>query len=38
MMEICIAIGLGAWFTLAGLVSTVAVCKSFKNNGEDGKK
>lgn len=30
MMEICIAIGLGLWFMLAGIVSTIAVFKSFK--------
>ncbi len=29
-MEIKIAIGLGAWFILAGIVSTIGVFRSFK--------
>lgn len=30
-MEIAIAIGLGVWFALAGLVATIAVIKNYKN-------
>ena len=30
-LEIAIAIGLGAWFTLAGICAYTAVSKSFKN-------
>ena len=38
-MEIVIAIGLGLWFALAGLASTVAVFRDFKNTDrEDDKK
>lgn len=29
-MEIAIAIGLGLWFTVTGIVATVAVFRSFK--------
>lgn len=31
-MEIAIAIGLGAWFVLAGIVSFISVSRSFKSN------
>ncbi len=37
-MEIAIAIGIGGWFVLAGVVSTIAVHKSFKTEEENGKK
>lgn len=37
-MEIIIAIGLGLWFALAGLASTIAVHKDFKNTDSEGKK
>jgi len=37
-MEITIAIGLGAWFVLAGIISIVAVSKSFKESKEDERK
>lgn len=30
-MEIAISVGLGLWFVLAGVVSTIAVFKSFKD-------
>ncbi len=30
-MEIIIAIGLGAWFVLAGVVATIAVFKDYKD-------
>ena len=33
-MEIIIAIGLGVWFMIAGIVSTVAVFKSFNEQEE----
>lgn len=36
-MESIIAIGLGLWFVITGVVSTVAVFKSFKGK-EEGKK
>lgn len=36
-MELCIAIGLGLWFTFVGIVSTIAVFKSFKQIGEKKK-
>ena len=29
-MEIVIAIGLGAWFALAGIVSTIVVFRDYK--------
>ena len=32
-MEICIAVGIGLWFTVAIVISCVAVFKSFKDNG-----
>lgn len=32
-MEIAISLGLGLWFVLAGVVSTIAVFRSFKNGG-----
>lgn len=39
MLEIAIAVGLGAWFTLTILVSCVAVFKDFKNiKPEDERK
>lgn len=34
-MEIIIAIGLGAWFALAGLVASIAVFKTFPKDKED---
>lgn len=38
-MEIVIAVGLGLWFALAGLASTITVFKDFKNkDSEDNKK
>lgn len=38
-MEIWIAIGLGLWFLLAGVASTVLVFKDFKNvESEDKQK
>lgn len=33
-MEICIAIGLGLWFTLTGILSTIAIFRSFNKGGE----
>ena len=36
MMEIMIAVGLGAWFTLATAVSCLALFKSFK--GDESQK
>ena len=30
-MEIAIAVGLGAWFVITGVISSIAVFKSFKN-------
>lgn len=30
-MEIAIAIGLGAWFALSGLVATIAVVRDYKD-------
>lgn len=33
-MEIIIAFGLGAWFILTGIVSTLAVFKSFDSQKE----
>ncbi len=29
-MEYVISVGIGAWFVLTGLISTIAVFKSFK--------
>ncbi len=29
-MEIIIAIGLGVWFSLSGLIATIMVCKDYK--------
>ena len=41
-MEVIIAIGLGSWFAIAGLLSSLAVSKSFKekkkNEEQKGKK
>ena len=37
-MEIGIAIFLGIWFLLAGIVSTIAVFKSFSKNEKESKK
>lgn len=34
-MEICIAIGLGLWFCLCGIVSYILVAKTFKNNSKE---
>lgn len=34
MLEIAIAIGIGAWFFLCGIVSFFAVAKTFKGKGE----
>lgn len=34
-MEIAIAIGLGAWFVLAAIVSTIAVFKSYRSQGDE---
>lgn len=34
-MEIIISIGLGLWFALAGLVATVAVCRTLSKDKED---
>lgn len=33
-MELAIAIGLGLWFCIAGVVSTIAVYKSFNREEE----
>ena len=33
-MEKIIALGIGAWFCLTGLVSSLAVIKSFDNTGD----
>lgn len=37
-MEIIIAVGLGAWFVLAGVVSCIAVFKDFANSDIEEKK
>ena len=34
-MEIMIAVGLGLWFVVTGLVSTIAVFKSFNDKKEN---
>ena len=37
-MEICIAIGLGLWFLVCGIVSYIHVSKSFKKNDKEDKQ
>ena len=37
-MEVCIAIGLGLWFCLCGIVSYIHVDKTFRKNNKDEDK
>ena len=38
MLEIFIAVGIGLWFVVSGLVSYIALSKSFKNEKAKGDK
>ncbi len=38
MHEILIAVGIGLWFVLCGVVSYVFVCKTYPNKKEDKEK
>lgn len=37
-MELCIALLIGAWFLICGVVSYLQVSKSFKTKDEENKK
>ena len=34
MLEIAIAVGIGAWFFICGIVSFCAISKTFKDKGD----
>ena len=38
MREILIAVGIGLWFVVCGVVSYIAVCKTYSNKKEDKEK
>lgn len=38
MLEICIAVGIGAWFVICGVVCYIAVAKTFKQSDKKEKE